>query len=208
MQANTVMALLLSFAAGLSTVLGGLCVLLSRGKSQRLIAGSLAFAGGVMISLSLTDLFLEAKETFCAQMGQVPGVLMTVSLMAAGMLLAKFIDTFVPQNLGAPSADQGANAFCAPEWYRCWGWQYTICQKALPPLRRLMPTHKWGFPPHLPVAMHNIPEGISIALPIYYATKNRRRAIGMTVLSGLPNRWGPCLPCCFYAPLSPLKCWR
>ena len=34
------------------------------------------------------------------------------------------------------------------------------------------------------IAIHNIPEGISVAVPIYYATGSRGKAIGYALLSG------------------------
>jgi ZIP family zinc transporter len=38
--------------------------------------------------------------------------------------------------------------------------------------------------------MHNIPEGISVSVPIYYATGNRRRAFVYSFLSGLAEPIG------------------
>ena len=49
-----VRALLLSFAAGLSTLLGALVVFFTKTKSQKLLAISLGFAAGVMLSVSLS----------------------------------------------------------------------------------------------------------------------------------------------------------
>ncbi len=40
------------------------------------------------------------------------------------------------------------------------------------------------------VALHNIPEGISISIPIYYATKNRKKAFLWSILSGLSEPIG------------------
>ena len=40
------------------------------------------------------------------------------------------------------------------------------------------------------ISLHNIPEGISISVPIYYATKNRFRAIGYTLISALSEPLG------------------
>jgi len=38
--------------------------------------------------------------------------------------------------------------------------------------------------------MHNIPEGVSVSVPIYYATGNRRKAFAYSVLSGLAEPVG------------------
>ena len=38
------------------------------------------------------------------------------------------------------------------------------------------------------IAVHNIPEGICVAMPIYYATGNKWRAFGWSILSGVRVR--------------------
>uniref|UniRef100_A0A831U999 Zinc transporter ZupT n=1 Tax=Geobacter metallireducens TaxID=28232 RepID=A0A831U999_GEOME len=42
----------------------------------------------------------------------------------------------------------------------------------------------------LAVALHNIPEGISVSVPIYYATGDRRKAFGYSLLSGMAEPVG------------------
>lgn len=43
------------------------------------------------------------------------------------------------------------------------------------------------------IAMHNIPEGISISVPIYYATGSRVKALGYTLISALSEPLGALL---------------
>ena len=43
------------------------------------------------------------------------------------------------------------------------------------------------------IMLHNIPEGISIAVPIYYATGSRKKAIKSTLISGLSEPLGAIL---------------
>ena len=58
-----------------------------------------------------------------------------------------------------------------------------------------------GLPAHLSrttmivlaVTLHNIPEGISVAMPVWYATGSRRRAFRCTLLSGLTEPVGAVL---------------
>lgn len=40
------------------------------------------------------------------------------------------------------------------------------------------------------IAIHNIPEGIAVSVPIYYATKNRKKAFYYSFLSGLAEPFG------------------
>ena len=43
------------------------------------------------------------------------------------------------------------------------------------------------------IAIHNIPEGISIAIPIYYSTKSKTKAILYTLISSLSELLGAIL---------------
>lgn len=49
---------------------------------------------------------------------------------------------------------------------------------------------KLGIEIAVATAMHNIPEGISVALPIYLATKNKKKAVFYAFLSGLAEPVG------------------
>ena len=40
------------------------------------------------------------------------------------------------------------------------------------------------------IAIHNIPEGVAVAAPIYYATKSRKKAFWLSLLSGLAEPVG------------------
>ena len=40
------------------------------------------------------------------------------------------------------------------------------------------------------IAIHNIPEGISVAIPVYYATNDRKKAIILAFLSGIAEPVG------------------
>ena len=50
-----------------------------------------------------------------------------------------------------------------------------------------------GIKLSIAIMMHNIPEGISIAVPIYYATNNKWLAIKYTLLSGITEPIGALL---------------
>merc|ERR1719215_1126015 len=47
-----------------------------------------------------------------------------------------------------------------------------------------------GFIVMLAIAMHNIPEGIAIAVPVLAATGSRKKALWMTLLSGMAEPVG------------------
>jgi ZIP family zinc transporter len=47
-----------------------------------------------------------------------------------------------------------------------------------------------AIPITVAIAIHNIPEGIAVAVPIYHATGNRRKAFWYSFLSGLSEPAG------------------
>lgn len=52
----------------------------------------------------------------------------------------------------------------------------------------------------LAISFHNIPEGISISIPIYYATKSKKKAFWYTLISGLSEPFGALLAYLFLSP--------
>jgi len=50
-----------------------------------------------------------------------------------------------------------------------------------------------GITLSIAIALHNIPEGISISIPIYYATKDRKKAIFYTFIAALSEPFGALL---------------
>ena len=51
------------------------------------------------------------------------------------------------------------------------------------------------------IALHNIPEGISISVPLYYSTKSKGKAISYTFISSLSEPLGALLTYLFLLPI-------
>ena len=47
-----------------------------------------------------------------------------------------------------------------------------------------------ALPITMAIAIHNIPEGVAVAVPLFYATGSRKKALGYSLLSACPSRWG------------------
>ena len=61
---NTLIAFLLTFIAGFSTMLGVLVIYIKSKNHNKIIMASLSFAAGVMITVSITDLIPESILLF------------------------------------------------------------------------------------------------------------------------------------------------
>ncbi|HSN84616.1 MAG TPA: ZIP family metal transporter, partial [Polyangiales bacterium] len=50
-----------------------------------------------------------------------------------------------------------------------------------------------GIPVAVAIALHNIPEGLAVAIPIYFATGSRRKAVWYSFMSGVSEPLGAAL---------------
>ena len=89
-------ALFLTLLAGLSTGIGSCAALVFRHTNRKFLSICLGFSAGVMIYVSMIELFSEAKSTLVAQMGARSGNWATVAAFFGGMLLIAAIDKLIP----------------------------------------------------------------------------------------------------------------
>ena len=170
-------ALILTLIAGSATGIGGALVLFKKKISSNFLAGALGLSAGVMIFISLAELFPESQALIEGTVLQHGEVFVLISFFA-GMGLIMLIDFLVPEyenpheasglSLEARTAAVGVLERAGSE-------------KAL---------HRLGIMSALAIAIHNIPEGIAVAIPIYYATKSKGRALLYATLSGLSEPVG------------------
>ena len=99
-------ALLMTTAAGLSTGIGGLVVLLCKRPTERMLAFSLGFAGGVMITVSLSDMLPHAVSGYLEVMERPQAAGAALSLFLMGMVIAALLRRCLPEprleNLARP----------------------------------------------------------------------------------------------------------
>ena len=194
MEQSAMFALILSFLAGISTVLGACIVFFSKQKSKRTISFSLGFSGGVMICVSFTDLFPFAETTLVKSYGNIKGVLLTILYMLSGVIFAMLIDNFIPHESKVTVSDKTNNA----KLFRV-GLVSMIAitlhnfPEGIATFMSSYQNAALGISISLAIAMHNIPEGIAVAMPIYYSTGKRTKALKYTFYSGLSEPVGALL---------------
>ncbi len=177
-----IQALMLSAAAGLSTGLGGLIVWFLRRPSARVMSFSLGFAGGVMTTVSLSDLLPQAVTMYAQTMSRAKAGFCTASLCGMGMLVAWLLGRLLPERADAGNADEQrvyrtafVTAACVLAHNLPEGVLTLFTSYADPRLGMMLTAA---------VALHNIPEGIAVAVPVYCASHSRLRAAGYAFLSG------------------------
>lgn len=186
-------ALILSFLAGMSTMLGALIIFITNKKSEKLVTVSLGFAGGVMISVSFTDLLPNANTLLIAYAGEKTAVLLGVVFLLVGVLLAAMLDKFVPHE-EEPDGDGKVHE----NLFRV-GFISTLAiglhnfPEGIATFMAGYENIALGISIALAITMHNIPEGISVAMPIYFATGSKAKAFKYTFLSGIAEPVGALL---------------
>ena len=86
----------LTLLAGLSTGVGSFIAFLCRHTSRKFLSVALGFSAGVMIYVSMIEIFFKAQEALVAQMGHRIGSWITVAAFFGGMLVITIIDKLIP----------------------------------------------------------------------------------------------------------------
>lgn len=190
---NSVRALILSFIAGMSTLIGTLVVFIVKQRSEKLVSASLGFAGGVMISVSFTDLLPNANELLQSYSGEKIGIILSTIFLLLGVVIAGGLDRFVPHIEEQQGEDyKHQNLFSV-------GFVSTLAiglhnfPEGIATFMAGYDNLALGLSITLAIAMHNIPEGISVAMPIYFSTGSIGKAFKYTFLSGIAEPIGALL---------------
>ena len=86
----------LTLFAGLATGIGSALAFFTRTTNTRFLAIALGFSAGVMIYVSMVEIFFKARESLVAEMGAVQGNWITLLSFFGGILVIGVIDRMVP----------------------------------------------------------------------------------------------------------------
>ena len=195
----------LTTIAGLATGIGGLLAFFSRpGKDNgRFLSASLGFSGGVMVFISLAELMPEARHALVGEYGSPHGGLLAMLALAAGMVITAVIDKMIPEVENphhVRSEEEFNHAGDASEDERRKlgrsGLMFALAigihnfPEGLATFAGGLSGMDVALPLTCAIALHNIPEGIAIAVPIFYATGDRKKAFMYSLFSGLAEPVG------------------
>lgn len=197
-SSDVLMALGITLFAGLATVLGSALVFFEKTPSPRMLAFGLAFAGGAMVFVSLTEIFKKATDSFALTYGEQGFTYATFAFLA-GLLLVMMIDRLIPNPHESLEANDPEFATNNDAYIKRIGLMTAFAITAhnfpegLATFFATLESPSLGMPLAIAIAIHNIPEGISIAAPIYFATKDKGLTVFACFLSGLAEPLGAIL---------------
>lgn len=195
MSNSTLYAFLLSFIAGISTLIGALIVLFDKNKNSKLIVVSLSFAAGVMICISITDLLPNSISTILNTNNLFPRLILSLIFMVIGIIISMLIDKYLPSDNKKDKTGLYKIGIIS---------MVAIIMHNIPEGIATFITStnniKLGITLTVAIALHNIPEGITIAVPIYHSTNNKIKALVYALISGMSEVVGSILAYLFLAP--------
>ena len=180
------MPLLISSIAGLSTVLGSVVIFKKWKREQinKFITFCLSLSLIIMIGISITELIPEASLSILIRYKLVKGIFLAVVVFAIGIFSVYFLNRKIEKSSGSDLDlyRLGILSMLALMLHNL--------PEGIVTFLSSYQNMELGFKISLAIMLHNIPEGISIAVPIYYATGSKKKAVFMTFLSGLAERLG------------------
>lgn len=186
------MAFFLTTLAGLSTMIGIIPIFIKITNKDKIIASSLAFASGVMLCVSITDLIPESITMLNNYFNGFLVVILSFIFVVIGIIISSLIDKYLPTNNKESLYRVGIISMLA------------IILHNLPEgIATFISTTKdtsLGISLATSIALHNIPEGISISVPIYYSTKSKTKACLYTFISALSEPLGAIITYLFLLP--------
>ena len=195
MDSNAFSALMLTVFAGISTGLGSLIALFAKRTNTKFLSLSLGFSAGVMLYVSMIEIFSKAREYLANVHGFTKGYWLCVAAFFVGILIIGIIDFFLP------STDSDIGAVMNPDASRNDSLNRMGIMTALAIAIHNFPEGmatftsalrdpKLGVAIAVAIAIHNIPEGIATSLPIYFSTGKKLRAFCISFLSGITEPLG------------------
>ncbi|MDW7659500.1 MAG: zinc transporter ZupT [Bacillota bacterium] len=201
-SSNLLIAFGLTLFAGLSTGIGSALALMTKKTNQTFLSVALGFSAGVMIYVSMVEIFVKAKDALIGELGIRPGSWVTVASFFGGMFLIAIIDRFVPSGENPHEARMVEEMDPRHKHPHSHGKLMRMgvmsalaiaihnFPEGLATFMAAMKDPSLGIAIAVAVAIHNIPEGIAVSVPIYFATGNKRKAFGLSFLSGLSEPVG------------------
>jgi len=198
---SIVFAFVLTLFAGLSTGIGSVLAFFTKKTNTKFLSVALGFSAGVMIYVSMIDIFGKAKESLIEVLGEAGGSWATVGAFFGGIFLIAVIDKFVPsdenphelkkvEDIYDKSENNNKSKLMRMGMFTALAIAIHNFPEGLATFTSAIKDPSLGIAIAVAIAIHNIPEGIAVSIPVYYATGDKKKAFKLSFLSGLSEPLG------------------
>lgn len=212
---------LLTLFAGLSTGIGSLIAFAAKKTNKRFLSLSLGFSAGVMIYVSMIEIFGKARTSLMTELGEKGGSWATVAAFFGGIFLIAIIDKVIPSEENPHEAKRVVADCKRSKGEKCRNCaareecetkeECMVEESDTPQKSKLM---RMGVFTALAIAVHNFPEGLatfvsalqdpSIAIPIVAAIAIHNIPEGIAVSVPIYQATGSRKKAFFYSFISGL----
>ncbi|SER48113.1 zinc transporter, ZIP family [Gracilibacillus ureilyticus] len=208
---SIVLAFSLTLMAGLATGVGSLLAFFTSTTNTKFLSWALGFSAGVMIYVSMVEIFIKAQDALIDATGDVLGQWLTVIGFFAGMLLIALIDKFIPsqgnphnikkvEDMNNKKSANGDAALLKMGTFTALAIAIHNFPEGIATFTAALQDPALGLAIAVAIAIHNIPEGIAVSVPIYYSTGDKKKAFKLSFLSGLAEPVGALIAFLFLMP--------
>lgn len=189
----------LTLFAGLSTGIGSAIAFFAKTTNTKFLSISLGFSAGVMIYVSLVEIFQKARIEISSVYKDPLAYWITAFAFFLGILIIAIIDKLVPsyenphelkkiEDVKKQTFDK--NKLMRTGMYSALAIGIHNFPEGLATFTAAVHEPAYGIAIALAIAIHNIPEGIAVSVPVYYATGDKKKAFRLSFLSGLAEPIG------------------
>ncbi len=189
----------LTLFAGLATGVGSALAFFTKQTNTKFLSISLGFSAGVMIYVSMIEIFVKARSALETALGPTKGYCWTTIAFFSGIALIGLIDKLVP-SFENPHELRGVEEMDAENQKKKqllrMGMFSAIAiaihnfPEGLATFTGALADPALGISIAVAIAIHNVPEGIAVSVPLYYATGSKKKAFMYSFLSGLSEPVG------------------
>jgi len=201
MNDNILFAFALTLFAGLSTGIGSALAFYTKKTNKKFLSAALGFSAGVMIYVSMIEIFVKARASLEHAMGAQKGYLVTTLAFFGGVALIGIIDKFVPsfenphelRDVTDMEDREEKQELLRMGMFSALAIAIHNFPEGLATFTGALQDPTLGVSIAVAIAIHNIPEGIAVSVPLYYATGDKKKAFKLSFLSGLSEPVGAIL---------------
>lgn len=191
----------LTVFAGLATGIGSCLAFFTKRTNTKFLSVALGFSAGVMIYVSMIEIFVKAKDSLIVELGEKGGYWTTVGSFFAGILVIGLIDKLIPsyenphemhniEELGDNKKPMELAGLKRMGLFTALAIAIHNFPEGLATFAGALSDPGLGVAIAVAIAIHNIPEGIAVSVPIYYATGSKKKAFYYSFLSGIAEPVG------------------
>lgn len=191
-------ALSLTFLAGISTIFGGLLATHRRMLSRGTLATALGFSAGTILYVSFTDILQKSLTAFQPGRSDKMAYFLMMCSFFVGIAIVGGMNRLIPHGMN-PNEEEGPQKATQTKGKRrlLHGGLFiaaALCLHNFPEgflvFMSAYNDPSVGVAIAIALAIHNIPEGIAVAAPVYAATRNRLKTVGIAALTGIAEPIG------------------